>query len=132
MLDSIEVEQTDAADIKVAFVRPSPWRHVMIRATLPAVIEEMEEITTAHTETIALVDGVGAVTTPISEVIAADVWPSSVGALRWRQNEVSVWIDSPDNATATVTYKSKALKVTVRSTTLSPTLLTVEDTSWPL
>ena len=108
-------------------VRPVPWRGVVVRATAPATLSAPVQTDVVQTETIDLTAGVGQLSRPVDTLLSADVWPSSAGPLRWQPDTVGVWLDAPAHATARVRYSSRVLAISATSPTLTPTLITLED-----
>ena len=53
----------------------------------------------------------------------------SAGPLRWQPDTVGVWLDAPAHATARVRYSSRVLAISATSPTLTPTLITLEDST---
>lgn len=109
-------------------VRPVPWRDVALRATAPATLSAPTQTDIELTDTLDLTAGVGQLTRPMDTLLSAEVWPTSAGPLRWWPDDAGVWLDTPTHATARVRYRSRALAVVATSPTLSPTLITIEDT----
>ena len=108
-------------------VRPVPWRGVVVRATAPATLSAPVQADVVQTETIDLTAGVGQLSRPVDALLSAEVWPSSAGPLRWQPDTVGVWLDAPAHATARVRYSSRVLAILATSPTLTPTLITLED-----
>jgi len=110
-------------------VRPVPWRGVVVRATAPATLSAPVQTDVAQTETIDLTAGVGQLSRPVDTLLSAEVWPGSAGPLRWQPDTVGVWLDAPTHATARVRYSSRVLAISAKSATLTPTLITLEDST---
>ena len=110
-------------------VRPVPWRGMVVRATAPATLSAPVQADVVQTETIDLTAGVGQLSRPVDALLSAEVWPSSAGPLRWQPDTVGVWLDAPAHATARVRYSSRVLAISATSPTLTPTLITLEDST---